>query len=204
MHCRRDAIKHSAGLEPNATTAGLAVRAAHPLPNPGRAVLVSNLLLEEESMRQAVLGAAFTLCVSMAVLGVGCSSPPPPANSFTEVYTKIIKPTCSSDFCHFTGVGIRYSALDMSSQVTAYWSLVDQPCAGASCSQMGTRVVPGRPENSLMYGKVSETMPSCGSQMPANPATLVATGSAVFSGTALTSAQQQLIYNWILEGAQNN
>jgi hypothetical protein len=40
--------------------------------------------------------------------------------------------------------------------------------------------------------------------MPANPYVLTLKGSAVFSGTALTAAQQQLIYNWIKEGAQNN
>jgi hypothetical protein len=152
-------------------------------------------------MKRAVLGAAFALSVALAL---GCSSPPPPANSFTEVYTKVIQPTCNSDFCHYSGVGIRYSALDLSSQVTAYWSLFAQPAMGASCSEMGTRVVPGQPENSILYRKVSEAMPPCGSQMPANPTTLRSTGTTTFSGTALTADQQMLIYNWILEGAQNN
>jgi hypothetical protein len=69
---------------------------------------------------------------------------------------------------------------------------------------MGTRVVPFQPEASIMYLKVSETMPPCGSQMPADPTALLTKGSAVFSGTPLTSAQQQLIYDWIADGAQDN
>lgn len=125
-------------------------------------------------------------------------------NSFTEVYAKVIQPTCASSFCHYNGVGIRYSALDMSSQVYAYWSLVGQPCAGPSCSQNGTRVIPGNPDASIMYLKVSQTMPPCGSRMPADPAVLTAQGTSVFSGTALPDDQQQLIHDWIQAGAQNN
>jgi hypothetical protein len=154
-------------------------------------------------MRHAVIRAFFGLS-ACALLGLGCSSPPPSANSFTEVYTTVIKPSCNSDFCHYNYVGIRYSALDMSSQVIAYWNLVDQPALGPSCSEMGTRVVPGRPNSSLMYLKVSQTMPPCGSQMPADRDALLSKGTSVFSGTALSASQQQLIYNWILEGAQNN
>ena len=158
----------------------------------------------EEWMRHVGRGATLTLTISMAVLGAGCSSTPAGPYSFTEVYAKVIQPSCTSDYCHYSGVGYRYSALDMSSQVTAYWSLVDQLAAGASCSDMGTRVVPGQPESSLLYLKVSEPMPPCGSQMPANPTTLTVTGTSVFSGTAISADQQKIIYNWILEGAQNN
>jgi hypothetical protein len=132
------------------------------------------------------------------------STATPTPNSFTEVYQKVIARTCTNDYCHYNGVGIRYSALDMSSPVYAYWSLVGQPCMGASCSEMGTRVIPGDPNDSILYLKVSRTMPPCGSQMPADPVALTATGTSVFSGTALPDDQQQLIYAWILDGAQNN
>ncbi len=154
-------------------------------------------------MGHHLLAKAFS--VSMAILGTACSSPPPPAaNSFTEVYTKVIQPTCTSDYCHYAGVGLRYSALDMSSQVVAYWSLVDQPSIGPSCSAMGTRVVPFYPESSIFYLKVSADMPPCGSRMPASSDTLRNVGTSVFSGTPLRSDLQTLIQNWILEGAQNN
>jgi hypothetical protein len=146
------------------------------------------------------------------LLASGCSAlDPSPAsntspapNSFTEVYRTIIAPTCTNDYCHYNGVGIRYSALDMSSQVYAYQSLVGQPCMGPSCSEMGTRVIPGQPDQSILYLKVSQAMPPCGSQMPADPVALTATGASVFSGTALPTDQQQLIHDWILGGAQNN
>jgi hypothetical protein len=150
-------------------------------------------------------GALFALSVSMVLLSFGCSSTPPAANSFTEVYSQIIEPSCTSDFCHYENVGIRYSALDMSTKVSAYWSLVDQLCAGAACSGNGNRrVVPGDPADSIMYLKITEASPPCGAQMPANRTTLMESGNTVFSGQPLTQDQQQLIYNWILEGAQNN
>ncbi|HEY2730343.1 MAG TPA: hypothetical protein VGK52_10405 [Polyangia bacterium] len=154
-------------------------------------------------MRRAVLGAVGGACASLA-LGLGCTAAPPPAaDSFTELYTTVIAQSCSSAFCHNNGVGIRYSGLDMSSRVVAYWNLVDQPLAGPSCALMGTRVVPFQPEVSLMYEKVKAT-PPCGSQMPANPTELLTKGSAVFSGTALNSDQVQLIHDWIAGGAQND
>ncbi len=146
------------------------------------------------------------------LLGSGCSAldpssaptAPPAPNSFTEVYRTVMVQTCTNDYCHDNGVGIRFGALDMSSQVYAYWSLVGQPCMGPSCSEMGTRVIPGQPDQSILYLKVSQSSPPCGSQMPADPATLTATGTSVFSGTALPEEQQQLIHDWILDGAQNN
>jgi hypothetical protein len=150
-------------------------------------------------------GGALALSMSMMALGSGCDSTPPGGpNSFTEVYTQIIRPTCSNDYCHYQNVGIRYSALDMSSQVSAYWGLVDQLCAGAACSGMGyRRVIPGDPDNSMLYEKVSQKNPPCGVQMPADIAALQE-GIPQFSGTALSKDQQTLIYNWIREGAQDN
>jgi hypothetical protein len=163
-------------------------------------------------MRYAVLGAVVALSI-VGVLSSGCNrldeitgggNTPSGPNSFTQVYETVIQPNCTSSFCHYNGVGIRYSALDMSSRVYAYWSLVGQPCAGPSCSENGTRVVPGNPDASIMYLKISETMPPCGSQMPADPGVLTAQGTSVFSGTALPDDQQQLIHDWIQAGAQNN
>jgi hypothetical protein len=154
-------------------------------------------------MRHAVRAAVCALLAS-AGLALGCSSPPPPPNSFTEVYEKVIAPSCASAFCHYQGIGFRYGALDMSSRVVAYWNLVDQPVTGPQCALMGSRVVPFQPEASIMYLKVSKTMPPCGSQMPADTQEFLKKGTSAFSGTALNSDQLQLIFNWIAEGAQNN
>jgi hypothetical protein len=150
-------------------------------------------------------GGALALSMSAVVLGPGCDPTPPGGpNSFTEVYTQVIQPTCNNDFCHYQNIGIRYSALDMSTQVAAYWSLVDQLCAGAACSGMGyRRVIPGDPKDSMLYQKVSQMNPPCGVQMPASIPKLQE-GTPEFSGNALSSAQQSLISNWILEGALNN
>jgi len=128
----------------------------------------------------------------------------PPPNSFTEVFAKVIGPNCTSSYCHFNGIGFRFGALDMSTRVSAYWNLVDQPLTGPTCALMGTRVVPFQPEASVMYLKVSKEMPPCGSQMPADTTEFLTKGSSVFSGKALSQDQLQLIFNWIAEGAQNN
>jgi hypothetical protein len=136
----------------------------------------------------------------------GCgSSAPSSANSFTRVYAEIIQPSCTNDVCHFNTVSIRYSALDLSSKVRAYWSLVGLPCMGPACSQVGTRVVPWDPDQSVMYRKLSP-MPPCGVQMPADKTTFSTNGTSnlKFSGVPLPAEQQQLIYNWIQEGAQDN
>jgi hypothetical protein len=153
------------------------------------------------------------LAVAVAsVLGAGCApldpldapNPSPGAISFTAVYRRVIAPTCSSNFCHYNLVGIRYSALDMSSQAYAYWGLVGQPAMGPSCSEMGTRVIPGQPDQSVLYLKVSKSMPPCGSQMPADPVALTATGTSIFSGNTLPADEQQLIHDWIAAGAPND
>jgi hypothetical protein len=161
-------------------------------------------------MRHTVLGAVFGMIAS-AVLGFGCSSSPPPAaNSFTEVYAKVLAPNCTSSYCHSNGVWLTKSGLDMSSQTIAYWSLVDHLLDGPTCGGLvgARRVVRFNPDASYLYRKVSLANPGCGVQMPADPAQLWpsgnATPTAAFRGTPLSSEDQQLIYDWIKEGAQNN
>jgi len=154
-------------------------------------------------------GAVYALCIA-AALGLGCSSSAPSPNSFTNVYTQALAPNCTNSYCHFYGVPTKWSGLDLSNQVIAYWSMVDHLPEGAVCNapSLGRRVVPFRPEDSILYQKVSQANPPCGVQMPADPAQLFPLGpgnpQVVFSGKALPSDQRQLIYNWIKEGAQNN
>jgi hypothetical protein len=56
-----------------------------------------------------------------------------------------------------------------------------------------------------MYQKLSPS-PPCGIQMPADATTFSTNGTSElkFSGPPLSAEQQELIYNWILEGAQDN
>jgi len=166
-----------------------------------------------DGREQPMKRGGMTLAVTMA-LAAGCGSDlgdvfVMPVNtatpkSFTLLYNTVLRPSCSNDYCHYSGVGVRYSALDMSSRSYAYWSLVDQPAAGPGCSRMGTRVVPGDPDHSLLYLKVSQTMPPCGARMPANPTTLLTKGTSEFSGTPLPDDQQQLIADWIANGAKDD
>jgi predicted CxxxxCH...CXXCH cytochrome family protein len=160
-------------------------------------------------MRHAVLGAVCAITAS-AVSGLGCGSPAPGPNSFTNVYSTVIAPNCTNVYCHDNGVPVTVGGLDMSNQVIAYWSLVNHVLEGPSCGNTiaQRRVIPSQPENSLLYLKVSMGNPPCGVQMPADPVALWPSGpgapSAVFSGKALSSDDQRLIYNWIKEGAQND
>ena len=170
-------------------------------------------------MRHTVLGAVFALCVS-AVLSLGCDSGGPPgANSFTKVYTETIQPKCSNDFCHYNGVGLVFSGLDLSSKVRAYSSLVGMPCMG-SCYQRGTRAVPGDPEKSVFYLKLLDQMPSgtvrCGIQMPADTTGYRTNGLSAVKfldcedagpdcrPATLPAEEQNRIHEWIQEGAQYN
>jgi len=162
-------------------------------------------------LRTAVQALTLTLAITLTA---GCGSdvggvfvmPTHTAKpqSFTLLYETVLRPTCSNNYCHYSGVGVRYSALDMSSRSYAYWSLVDQPAAGPGCSRMGTRVIPGDPDHSLLYLKVSQAASPCGARMPADPTTLLTTGAAEFSGTPLPDDQQQLIADWIANGAKDD
>jgi len=162
-------------------------------------------------MRHTVLAAIFALSAS-AVLSLGCGSgTTPSANSFKAVYTKTIQPKCSNDFCHYNGVDIRFSALDLSSKVRAYSSLVEQLCMASVCAQNGMRVLPGQPEASVMYTKVLDPLPDaginrCGTEMPADKTGYSTNGNSdlTFSGPPLSTEEQQRIYDWIQEGAQDN
>jgi hypothetical protein len=155
-------------------------------------------------MRRIVSGLLGVIAAG-AFFGFGCNT----ADPFTDVYAKAIKPTCTNPYCHYLGMrvgGPAASGLDMSSQTIAYWSLYDHLADGPSCaSGLGSkRVVPFDPDNSILYQKVHSTNP-CGARMPADVNLIWPTGAAtnsVFSGTPLSTENQQLIYDWIKEGAK--
>jgi hypothetical protein len=108
--------------------------------------------------------------------------------TFTLVYTAILQPTCSP--CHHTGG--EGSFQDFGSQSSAYAALVGVKASGPSCGSSGdTRVVPGNASESLLFQKVSEASPACGSQMP-------------LGGPPLSSAQVTSIEDWINAGALND
>jgi hypothetical protein len=107
--------------------------------------------------------------------------------TFSEVYTTILKPTCSK--CH--GGLSPFANLDMSTQAGAYSNLVGVKAAGSACGGSGeVRVVAGSSATSLMYHKVAGTQ-DCGVRMP-------------YGGPYLDQAHIDLIKTWIDEGAPNN
>jgi hypothetical protein len=187
----------------------------------GRKEKMASELRLEKSVSYCGRAAAFALPVALALFSFGCSntsSTPqeaPDASgageaatssvTFTEVYTTIIEPDCSTSTCH-NAANMENSALDMSSKATAYANLVSAPASGYLCSSSGLdRVAPGDPSTSLLYLKVSSSMPPCGFQMPPDATALK--GYALDAGLAepnLTAAQQTLISDWIKGGAHNN
>jgi hypothetical protein len=94
-------------------------------------------------------------------------------------------------------------ALSGASKSEVYESLVGldlkgQPGGDASsgglCST-GRRVVPGNPDMSVLYQKITDK-PTCGVAMPPPPRNEAA--------MVLTAAQQERIRSWIMAGAKKN
>jgi hypothetical protein len=159
-------------------------------------------------------GLAFALPLSLSAFSFGCGSSTSSPSSdndagtqggadssakgdtgggatptFTDVYTMVITPGgCPA--CHDPSTGA--GSLDMSTQAKAYTDLVGVKAAGPACGTSGlTRVVKDDATTSLLYLKVSETTPPCGSPMPLN-------------GTPLSTAETTMVKDWINGGAPNN
>jgi hypothetical protein len=114
------------------------------------------------------------------------------APSFATIYSTIITQRCAPCHTTSTGIGVTQGHLDMTSEPTAFSNLVNAPTAGISCGGVGTRVVPGMPDSSIMYLKVSLDDPApCGAKMP-------------FGLPPLSQEQVDMIKAWITAGATNN
>ncbi len=115
----------------------------------------------------------------------------PPAATFTQVYGDIISPICVQ--CHNPqGIGVTMGKLDMSTKAAAFTDLVGVEAMGTGCGGMGTRVVAGSADNSILFKKVDPGQPApCGAKMP-------------LGLTPLTEAQTAEIESWINAGAKND
>lgn len=114
------------------------------------------------------------------------------APTFTAVYAQILSGICAT--CHggTNGTGASGGKLLMDSYDDAYTNLVGVTSTGEACGGMSfKRVVAGSSATSLLWEKVSEAPPPCGSRMPLN-------------NTPLTQAEQDLIAAWINAGALKN
>lgn len=147
---------------------------------------------------------ALARLIVLALSGVACGSSSKSTDTardsgtttldptWTNVYEHVLVPRCGS--CHASpgGPGILTGKLDLSTQDAAYTNLVNAEAKGQSCAQMGTLIVPGEPDSSILYLKVSLDDPSpCGAKMPND-------------GTELSQTQADLIESWIDNGAAND
>lgn len=118
----------------------------------------------------------------------------PGSATFSAIYAEIMvaKGCTGSPLCH-AGPG---GGLTLSQRAAAYTGLVDVAAMGVTltpphCRDSGLkRVVPGAPEQSLLFLKVSGS-PPCGQAMPPNP-------------PLLDPADVQRIRDWIMAGAPND
>lgn len=97
--------------------------------------------------------------------GLGWIGPPDGAAptfapTFYAVYFEVLRPTCSSEFCHLNPVFFGLATPEM-----AYRTLVGVRTTSVRCGSTGLDyVAPGSPDTSLLYLKV--TGAPCGRQMP--------------------------------------
>jgi hypothetical protein len=112
-------------------------------------------------------------------------TPPTFAPTFYAVYWEVLQPTCGTVFCHATD-----AYFELYSPARAYETLVGVASSSASCESAALeRVKPGRPEESLLFLKI--TNPPCGTRMP-----------PPFGGAPVVAPRQiDQIRRWILRGA---
>lgn len=112
------------------------------------------------------------------------------AIAFNQVYAAVFASDygCSGGYCHGSGAG----GFSVSDEVGTYFALVDQYAIAPSCGATQL-VVPGDPDSSLLWLRLRPAAMDgddvCVPKMPA--------GSA-----GLDADTAQLVYDWILGGAQ--
>lgn len=111
-----------------------------------------------------------------------------PKPTFTRVTKEVItNTTCGGPLCHMSPAvaGFALGARD-----PLHATLVSQKAGGPECATSGLeRVVPGDPDNSLLYLKLVPN-PPCGDQMPVM--------------SSLKDEQIELVRQWIAAGANND
>lgn len=111
------------------------------------------------------------------------------SSMFSSIYTDILSTKCAGTPCHSgTSTGGSFHVGADASKVRS--TLIDRAASGSECKSSGmSLVVPGNPDMSLLYRKLT-TKPPCGSRMPP-------TG-------ALSAQDQERIRKWIADGAADD
>jgi hypothetical protein len=138
---------------------------------------------------------AFALLGASACAGGGQSAslPAGPPGTFSEIYTTVLSVDTESrcNFCHSMPAsqvsnGTFHTGKDASE---TYASILDRISTSSACGGREL-IVPGAPEESLLFLKISG-QPPCGNRMP-------------LGGKALSDEQVQMIRSWIAAGAEDN
>jgi len=125
----------------------------------------------------------------------------PVTETFQSLYNDIFNMKCRS--CHSSeDGGVRSGGLSLWPKGDAYMQLVNIHAAGPACGDAGTdggytRVIPSKPNESLLVLKV-EPSPPCGLRMPRTPLTADA------SVPPLSTTEIERLRRWIQQGAKND
>lgn len=118
----------------------------------------------------------------LAIVALLLACGPPPKATFTRVEKEVFT-SCTFNACH---VGAGAEGLNL--EKPSYAKVVGAPTHGFDG---GTLVVPGKPDESYLYEKISKATPRVGVQMPN-------------TGDPLEPARIQLVKDWITAGAEND
>ena len=84
--------------------------------------------------------------------------------TLADIEARVLRPHCAIPSCHASAEPTGRMRRD---EDFPRATLRDVPAMGVSCRDQGlVRVVPGDPAHSLLYRKISEDAPPCGSRMP--------------------------------------
>ncbi|HEX7480494.1 MAG TPA: hypothetical protein VF331_22025 [Polyangiales bacterium] len=149
--------------------------------------------------------ATIALAIVVCVCAVGCGSSTSKsttassdaggsdAPTWTRVYSEVIVAnSCNNQFCHAeaqAGGLVLTPTADAAYNALVGKTPTGDPCKGKAGLQ---RVTPGKPEQSLMYSKLSADPPVCGLHMPPTPYPHAST------------AQIALVRAWIAAGAKHD
>jgi hypothetical protein len=137
------------------------------------------------------------VCVDSCQINPALAWCGPVKTKFSEVYAIITASTCLQ--CHAPGqVGVTTGKLDMSSSDAAYANLVSVLVADQTLAPGWVRVLPGKPDSSMLYLKVAAAPTGFQPKLPNGTAYHDA---MPLTGAPLTKAKLDLIKKWITDGA---
>ena len=134
--------------------------------------------------------AGIPVLLAVAALACGDSTPPGDGGTFARLQSEIFATTCTASGCH-VGSSVATSG-NLSLAGDAYDNLVNASPTNLNAKQDGLRrVVPGKPDSSLLYLKLlspSRSAHDYGNVMPSG-------------GAPLSAGQVEYVLQWIAAGA---